>query len=225
MTICIIPARGGSKGIKNKNLKKFNGKPLIYYSINVAKKSKLFKRIIVTTDSNKIANIAKKYGAETPFIRNKKLSNDKTITYDVLKDCMKKLKINSDYFFCIYPTAPLIDVNDLKNAFRKLKKIKYDGLIATCEYSSSPYRALTVYKNNLKYVNSKYALSRSQDLKKMLFDTGSFCIFKTNKYIKSKGKLMRKMTNYNLNRYSSIDINTLEDFKFAEFLNKFKSLH
>ncbi len=121
--ICIIPARSGSKRIKNKNIVKFNGKPLISYSIKTAKKSKLFDRIIVSTDSIKIKKIALRYGAEVPFLRSKKLSNDYAGTNDVLKDVVKKLKLEKiKYIFCIYPTAPLINSRDLKIALKKNEK-------------------------------------------------------------------------------------------------------
>jgi CMP-N-acetylneuraminic acid synthetase len=123
--ICIIPARGGSKRIKNKNIIDFFGKPLISYSINVAIQSKLFDKIIVSTDSPKISNISKKYGAEVPFLRSKKLSNDFTGTNDVLIDTVKRIAAyDAKYVFCIYPTAPLITVDDLKKAFYRIKKKK-----------------------------------------------------------------------------------------------------
>ena len=102
MTICIIPARGGSKRIKNKNIKKINGVPIIGAVIKLAKQTKIFKRVIVSTDSEKISKIAKTYGAEVPFLRNKKLSNDYTPVYKVLVDTVKKLKLKDEYIFCIY---------------------------------------------------------------------------------------------------------------------------
>ena len=133
------------------------------------------------------------------------------------------MNLKSKYFFCIYPTAPLLKVNDIKKAYKKIKKIKYDGLIATCKYSSSPFRAFIKKKSDkINYLNKKYAFKRSQDLKETFYDTGTFYIFRSNKYLKSKGKLMDRTTFYNIDRNSSADINTLEDFKFAEFLNKFK---
>ena len=95
MTICIIPARSGSKRIKNKNIKRFGGKPIISYAIRLAITSGLFKRIVVSTDSNRIAKIAKKYGAEVPFLRSKKLADDFTTLPEVLIDCIKK--ISSSY--------------------------------------------------------------------------------------------------------------------------------
>ena len=90
MTICIIPARSGSKRLKNKNIKKFDGKPIISYAIKIAQSSGLFSKIIVSTDSKKISNIAKRYGAEVPFLRSKKLSDDFATTSEVIIDCIKK---------------------------------------------------------------------------------------------------------------------------------------
>ena len=103
MTICIIPARKNSKRIKNKNIINFYGKPIIYYAIKIAKKSKLFSRIVVSTDCVKIAKIARKYGAEVPFIRSKKISDDYTNTLEVVVDSIKKISSeNEKYHCCIY---------------------------------------------------------------------------------------------------------------------------
>ena len=103
MTICIIPARSGSKRLKNKNIKKFNGKPIISYAIKLAKSSGLFSRVVVSTDSKKISNIAKSYGAEVPFLRSKKLSDDFTTTAEVLIDCIKKISSEkTEFHFCLY---------------------------------------------------------------------------------------------------------------------------
>ena len=123
--ICIILARKNSKRIKNKNIKSFCGKPLIYYSINLAKKSKLFERIIVSTDSLKIKKIAEKYSAEVPFLRNKKLSNDYASTKEVLNDVVDKISARHEYnIFCIYCTAPLLIEKDLINALKIFKNSK-----------------------------------------------------------------------------------------------------
>jgi len=118
-SICIIPARGGSKRIKNKNIKIFFGKPLIYYSIKAPVKSNLFDKVVVSTDSKKIANMAIKYGAEVPFLRSKKLSSDKATTDLVLLDAINLLKSkNYKIHACIYPTAPLIKEIDLIKAHK-----------------------------------------------------------------------------------------------------------
>ena len=105
MNIAIIPARGGSKRIPKKNIKKFLGKPIISYSIEAALKSKLFKKVIVSTDSEEIANIAAEYGAEVPFLRNKKLSSDQAPLYKVLQDVVKRIKTKEKFIFCLFPTG------------------------------------------------------------------------------------------------------------------------
>ena len=180
--ICIIPARSGSKRIKNKNIVKFNGKPLISYPIQTAKKSKLFRRIIVSTDSVKIKKIALKYGAEVPYLRSKKLSNDYTGTNDVLKDVIKKLKLqNFKYVFCIYPTAPLINSRDLKIAFKKMKNKNFSQIVATNKFNFNPLRSFKINKDNISFKWKRYANKRTQDLKDLIHDSGTFYIYKTDK--------------------------------------------
>ena len=132
--ICIIPARGGSKRIKNKNIINFFGKPMIAHAIIAAKKSNLFSSIVVSTDSQKILKVAINYGAECPYLRNKKLSDDKTSTKDVLIDSIKKLQSNDiDYHYLIYPNAPLISSKDLIKAFNLIKKKKITSFIIFCQ--------------------------------------------------------------------------------------------
>ncbi len=120
MNVAIIPARGGSKRIPGKNIKEFAGKPIIAYSIRAARECGLFDRIIVSTDSERIAEVAKSAGAEVPFVRPPELSDDHTPTAPVLKhavDCLQEDGGQVDYFCCIYPTAPFIVPGDLENAF------------------------------------------------------------------------------------------------------------
>jgi len=131
MNIAIIPARIGSKRVKQKNIKIFEGKPLIYYSIKAAKKTKIFDKILVSTDSKKIRDIVLRYGAEVPFLRPKKLSDDYTGTKDVInhsiKWCMKN-KIEAKYVCCIYPTAPFINYKNLIKSYKLIKKKKLTSL-------------------------------------------------------------------------------------------------
>ena len=120
MNIAIIPARGGSRRIPSKNIKKFLGKPIISYSITTAINSGLFDRVIVSTDNNSIAEIANEYGAETPFLRPERLSDDFTGTHDVVGHAVKWLEDSGekfDYACCIYATAPLIQIKDLLKGF------------------------------------------------------------------------------------------------------------
>ena len=150
MSICIIPARSKSVRIKNKNIINFFEKPIIAYAIDVAKKSKLFKKIIVSTDSKKIAKIAINYGAEVPFLRSKKLSDNYTTTTDVIIDSIKKISSKNDTFCCcIYPTAVLINKNDLIMSFKKIKKLNADLLVAIARYHNSPLRCFEKKKVKL----------------------------------------------------------------------------
>jgi len=222
MTICIIPARSGSKRIKNKNIKRINGIPLIGIAINIAKKSKIFKRIIVSTDCNKIASIAKKYGAEVPFVRSTKLSDDFTPTYKVLIDCIKKIKSERiPYHFCIYPTSIFIDKNDLKKAYNKILKLKYNFICPVQKFISHPLRSFKIKKDSIYYNWPKYQMTGSQDLEDFYHDTGSFYIYKTSALLKLKDHkiLPPKSTFYILNKLS-VDINTLDDLKLAKKLYK-----
>ncbi len=125
--LAIIPARGNSKSIKNKNIKLLFGKPLIYYSINIAKRSKLINRVIVSSDSKRIINIAKKYGAEAPFVRPKKLSEDNSKDYGLFLHCLEWLKKNENYvpdlIVHLRPTYPIRSVRIINRAIKfALKK-------------------------------------------------------------------------------------------------------
>lgn len=224
--ICIIPARSGSKRIKNKNIIDFCGKPLISYSIQIAIKSRLFDRIIVSTDSVKIAKISIKYGAEVPFLRSKKLADDYTGTNDVIRDAINKIGSNNvKYHFCIYPTAPLIEAEDLIKAFNKIKQKNYDLLIATNTYNSNPLRSFRITKDKISFKWRVFAKKRSQDLEDLIHDSGTFYIYKTKKFLKFK-KMPKATSFYNIDKFRSVDINNLQDLKFAEFLykyNKFKN--
>jgi len=221
MTICIIPARSGSKRLKHKNIKKFHGKPIISYAIKTAQSSGLFSKIIVSTDSKKISNIAKKYGAEVPFLRSKKLSGDFTSTAEVLIDCINKISSKKTvYHFCLYPTAALISKEDLIRAYKKIKKRKASMLIAITDFETSPYRALKLSNSKINFYFKKYAKYRTQDIPKLYRDSGSFYIFKTASLLKDKGKLDNKSSYYHLDRNKAVDIDNIKDFKLAEMLFK-----
>tara|TARA_Y200000002_G_C22614719_1_gene635444 strand:- start:286 stop:960 length:675 start_codon:yes stop_codon:yes gene_type:complete len=222
MSICIIPARAGSKRFKNKNIKKINGIPLIGMVITTAIQSKLFKRVIVSTDCEKIAFISRKYGAETPFLRSERLSNDFTPTYKVLIDTINKIKTqNYIYHFCIYPTSILINKKDLSKAFKKIKKTKSDFICPIAKFESNPFRSFIVKKKLLKYTWPQFQSRRSQDLNDLYYDTGSFYIYRTKELLKIKNYkiLPKKSTFIELNK-KLIDVNYLEDFKKLKNLKK-----
>ena len=218
MSICIIPARSGSKRIKNKNIKKIKGVPIIGLTIAMVRKSNLFKRIIVSTDSKKIASIAKKYGAEVPFFRNKKLSNDHAPTFEVLIDAIKKIGTQKEEFhFCVYPTSILINKQDLKMALLKIKKTKSEFICSVAEFKNNPYRSFVINKSSIKFALPQYQAKRSQDLNKLYFDTGSFYIYKTKALFKiTKTNLIPKKSTYIILKKKLIDINYPKDFQLLK---------
>ena len=212
--ICIIPARKNSKRIKNKNLLNFGGKPLIAHSITTALKSKIFSRVVVTTDSKQIAKIAIKYGAEVPFIRSKKLSNDTAGIKAVTCDCIKRLKSqNVKYHFIIYATNPLLKTIYLKKAFIKLKKLNYNFLIGVKKFETNPIKAITINKNDLNFKYKKILLKNSQTFNNFYYDDGSFTILETKSYLRRKNFIAKKSTYFLHGENDSLDLNTKEDLE------------
>ena len=222
--ICIIPARIGSKRIRFKNILNFYGKPLIYYTIREAKKSKLFSRIIVTTDSKKIARIAKKYGAEVPFIRSKKLSNDTTAIKPVICDCIKKIKSNNiKYHFIIYATNPLIKASNLIKAFKKIIKLKYKILIGVKKFNINPSKSIRIKNNDLIFNFSKKILNNSQNFDNFYYDDGSFTILDTKSYLRRKNWISKETTYHIHIENESLDLTTKEDLNELHRIFKLRS--
>ncbi len=177
-TIAIIPARGGSKRIPRKNIKDFFGKPLIAYSIEVALQSGLFDKVIVSTDDQEIAQIAREYGAEVPFMRSNELSDDFTTTGDVIEDVIEKLQNKGEkfnYVCTIYATAPLLQQQYLKEGFQKLKS---SNAHMTFSATSMPFpiqRTFKIMKNGrCQMFTPEYFKTRSQDLEVAYQDAGQF---------------------------------------------------
>jgi len=226
MYLAIIPARSGSKRIKNKNIKLFFGLPVIKYSIDAALSTKLFKEIIVSTDSKKIRKIAIKHGASVPFLRDNNLADDSTPIKNVLLHTLKKIKKNilPDYFCLIYATAPLIDKKDIVRSLHILRKIKNksDGICSVCKYKLPIQRALKINKKNfLEFIEKRYALTRSQDLHEAYYDAGTFAWYNTKNFL-NKNALNLKILPYVLSSTKVQDIDDIEDWNLAKkkFLKK-----
>lgn len=222
--VCVIPARGGSKRIKNKNIKMFNGKPLISYSINTAIKSRLFDEIIVSTDSEKIAKIAKKFGAKVPFLRPKKLANDYANDLQVIRHYFnfnKKNNIEVDIMCYLYATAPLLKVSTLKKCYEKLISSNYTRVMTILKFDVPIQRALK--KNNrgeIFFRDKKYLKFRSQDLVEYYHDAGQCYWFDVKKFKKELSSKWQNTVGVELDRDEAIDIDTPEDFRMAEKLYK-----
>lgn len=222
--ICIIPARIGSKRLKKKNIKFFFKKPIIEYPITVAKKSGLFKKIIISTDSVLIKKIVEKYDCHVPYLRSKKLSNDKALPTDVIIDIVKKLQIKEKYIFCIYPCNPFLKIKLLKKAINLIKKREADCLLIAKKFESHPLRSLIYNKNKnfMKLRWKKFEKYNSQNLEVFYHDTGMFYIYKTKSLLSNKKIFPKKTVALLIKKYQSIDINDNEDFKFAKFIYKNK---
>lgn len=219
--IAIIPARGGSKRIHKKNIKLFHNKPLISYSIQTAINSKLFNRVLVSTDDEEIAKVAQEYGAEVPFLRSKELSDDFTTTRQVIDDCINILKKNNqfyDYVCTIYPTAPFLQKKFLIRGYEELKN---SDAVFSFAATSMPFpiqRAFKINKNGRCLMfHPEFYTSRSQDLEEAYQDAGQFYWEKLHK---TSNKIMFDTDSIPiiLPRYFVQDIDTLEDFKRAEYM-------
>ena len=220
--ICIIPARSGSKRIKNKNIIKISNKPLIVHAINLAISSKMFSKIVVTTDDKKIAKLSKKNGAHVPFLRSRKLALPSTTIKSTMKDCVKKIKSQKiEYHCCLYPSSILINKNDLKKAFTKIKKFKADMIVAVTE-NENLYRSLIENKSkkNIEFKLKKFQKSMSQKLPISFQDSGTFFIFKTEKYIISESIIPKNTIPYIVDKYKGIDLNTENDLKILKLAYK-----
>ena len=214
----IIPARGGSKRIKKKNIKLFNGKPMIFWIIKKILFSKLFDKIIVSTEDKEIKKVSYNCGADIVINRPPNLSDDRTITHDVIKHAIKWLEEQNHKFnsvFCVYPCTPLLEIKDFKRALIASKgtnKFIYPVL----EYSHPIQRALLMKKNkNLKFVNEMCKNKRTQDFKKTFHDAGQFYLAKKKTWMSNKN-----MHSYSraiiLPNWRIVDIDNNNDWKKAE---------
>ena len=220
--VAIIPARGGSKRIPRKNIKLFNGLPMIAWSIQTAIKSGCFDRVIVSTDDEEIAKIANLYGAETPFIRPENLSDDYTTTSEVMVHAINHESSQGrdlDYVCCIYPTAPFITANNLKKGLKSIQSGNYEYVFSATTYAFPVERAF--FFNNLDGLEMLFpenAKVRSQDLKDTFHDAGQFYWGKAEAFKQQKIIFSKDSTPYILPSYLVQDIDTLEDWKRAELM-------
>ena len=218
--IAIIPARGGSKRIPKKNIKDFLGKPIIAYSIEMAISCKLFNKVIVSTDDQEIKDVAIKYGAKVPFIRPKEIADDFTGTHEVIGHAVKWLEDNDkkmDYVCCIYPTAPLIEKEDLIKGYEIIKTGKWNSVIAATNFSYPIFRSFeNLTDGGLKMIFPEYYNSRSQDLPEVYHDAGLFYWAKPEIWKKKPERFSEKNSIVKIPNYRVQDIDTIDDWKKAE---------
>lgn len=217
--LCIIPARGGSKRIPRKNIKNFLGKPIIAYSIEAAIKSNLFDEIMVSTDDEEIANVAKQYGATVPFLRSKKNADDFATLADVIKevkDSYQKKGREFENICCILATAPLLQEKHLKSSLEQMIKEDADGVTPVVKFSYPIQRALKLVNGELEMILPEHKKTRSQDLEPAFYDAGQF-YWKTSSSNLSGSK---KKIGYELLEIEVQDIDTEQDWQLAEMKYK-----
>lgn len=221
----IITARGGSKRVPKKNIRDFCGKPIIAYSIKAAIESELFDEVMVSTDSEEIAEIAKKYGAVVPFMRSEKTSNDYADTTDVINEVIEMYKeygVIFDEFCCIYPTAPFITPGKLKESYKLLQDVDVFNVISIVGFSFPPQRGMILNDSNfIEPVDLEGINSRSQDLPIIYHDCGQFYWMKTEKYLENNDILNNHTRPYFISELEVQDIDNETDWKLAELKYKY----
>jgi pseudaminic acid cytidylyltransferase len=225
--LAIIPARGGSKRIPRKNIKDFLGKPIIAYSIEAAFESKLFDEVMVSTDDQEIVEVAKKYGAEVPFMRSKKNSDDLATTADVIEEVLlgyEKLGKYFDKTCCIYPTAPFISPERLNEAMRLLEDTDAGSVLPVTHFSYPILRSFKIEDSGLLKMNWPENMNvSSQDLALAYHDSGQFYCLDVKKFLVQK-KLFTDNTLPIIIPESEVqDIDNEEDWKIAEIKYQFKN--
>lgn len=225
MVVALIPARGGSKRIPKKNIKPFAGKPIIEYSIAAARACGVFDRVIVSTDSDEIASVARLAGAEVPFFRPEAISDDFATTADVVEHGIRWLEEKENaslsHLCCIYPTAPFVRVQDLKHGYELLTERKAPAVVPVSTFEYPIFRALKVNgTGGLEMIWPEHEAARSNDLPAAYHDAGQFYWLDVAAFKKTRRVWMPGTLPLVLPRHLVQDIDTLEDWEWAEKLYK-----
>ena len=217
--IAIITARGGSKRIPRKNIREFCGKPILAYSIEAAIEAGLFDTVMVSTEDEEIAGIARRYGAEVPFYRSERTAGDFATTNDVLLEVLEEYGKRGEHYdlgCCIYPTAPFVTAEKLKNAMKQLEDSGADTLIPVVGFSYPPQRALVVKEGRLIFEYPQYMDSRSQGLEPHYHDVGQFYLFYTAAFQQNKKLMVGNILPYVVPETEVQDIDNQTDWEIAE---------
>ena len=218
--LAIIPARSGSKGLKDKNIKLLNGKPLIAYSIEAAKQSGVYSHIMLSTDSEVYAQIALEYGAEVPFYRSDANASDAASSWDVVKEVLGNYKdagIEFDTFTLLQPTSPLRDAEDIKNAYQLFQKKKAIGVVSVCEMEHSPlWSNVLAADDSLDGFLAKASNRQRQALETYYRINGAIYMADVNAFLEDQNLYRSGCFAYKMPAEKSVDIDTALDFKIAE---------
>lgn len=218
--ICIIPARGGSKRIPRKNIKDFLGKPIIAYSIETAISSGLFDEVMVSTDDKEIAEVAMNYGAKVPFLRSSKSSDDFATTSDVLEEVLLELSSRGRDFnkaCCLYPTAPFVTSDSLKEGKKILKESGADTAFPVVSFGYPIWRGLKKDDSGkVEMIWKEHLNSRSQDLEEVFHDAGQWYWFDVKRFLLKKRLFTENTRAIELSPLGVQDIDNLHDWHLAE---------
>ncbi len=222
--LAIIPARGGSTRILNKNIRMFAGKPLIYHTIKQAKDSKFFDRVIVDTDSEEIAKVAKKYGAEVPFLRPAKLATSTAKVADSFLHLLTRLKKDEGYepthFAILQTTGPLREISDIRDSWELMQKTKATTVVTVCDTRPKAKDLCWLTKNTFTLPTNLISGPKNSALHGY---NGLVYIIDTKAFLKEKTCLTSKTVGLVRPEWRSIDIDVAEEFVLAELLYKNKS--
>lgn len=224
--IAVITARGGSKRIPRKNIREFCGKPILAYSIEAALESGVFDIVMVSTDDEEIASIAKTCGAEVPFMRSRENAGDFASTRDVIGEVLREYESRGQRFdelCCIYPTAPCITAERLKEAMALLKASGADSVVPVVRFSFPPQRGVVIRDGFMRFQWPEYAQTRSQDLEPFYHDAGQFYCLSVKSFSEQNVVVMEKTVPLVLPELEVQDIDTQEDWELAEI--KYRLLH
>jgi len=217
--IAIIPARSGSKGLKDKNIKELNGIPLIGYSIKAAKEAGVFSHVMVSTDSDRYAEIARDLGAEVPFLRSAQASSDNAGSWDVVREVLSGYKEHFDTICLLQPTSPLRTAEDIVAGYKELEEKNADAITAVCEMDHSPLWSIPL-DETLSLVNLRKQLADvpRQMLKTYYRINGALYIRRLN-YDNGVIKILdRREYAYIMDRKRSVDIDIIDDFELAVYI-------
>ncbi len=220
MRLCVIPARGGSKRILRKNIKSFCGQPMIGYSIRAALDSQCFDQVIVSTDDIEIAEVAKSFGAEVPFMRPDELANDYTATISVIKHAIEwfdEQGQSPEEVCCLYATAPFVTSENIQKAYLQLLKNRAEYCFTATSFSFPIQRAIKINQNSeVSMFYPEHFNTRSQDLEEAYHDAGQFYWGRARAFKDGLSFFSEVATPFILPRYLVQDIDTLEDWIRAE---------
>ena len=218
----VIPARSGSKGVPGKNLRPLGGIPLLAHSIGAARGAECVSRVLVSTDTPAIAEVAGQYGAESPFLRPAALSGDTSPVADAVRHLVETISQRPDYLLLLQPTSPFRTSEDIDEAFRLLLRSGAEAVVSVCEAASHPYLCRTVGEGGVlaPFIESPLNTARRQDLPPVYVLNGAVYLIRTDRFLETNSFCPPGAVAYVMPTERSVDIDTEADFQQAEFLMK-----